>query len=95
MDYFKDRNSEIEDGQGLSCPSQAFLEFMLFAFCFFDKTKEVMCRVRLVSVLSKFSSNFHLDIFVPLKALQCVANILLKKLVSLALQFHQAFFIYN
>ena len=41
-----------------------------------------MCRVRLVNVLSKFSITFHLDLFVPLKALQCIANILLKKIAA-------------
>ena len=75
--YFQER-----DRDGLCCPSELFVVFVLHTFCFFKHTESQMCRKRLTTIFSRFVRIFNLNITVPLKAIKCIANIFLKNFAS-------------
>ena len=75
LEYF-----ECLNRGGLVCPSEEFLYFMLLVHYFFSKSDPMnMYRNRLEKIFSDFAGVFHLDITVPVSALRCSVNILMKR----------------
>ena len=66
------------DRGNLCCPSLELLDFLILAHCFFVHTKQHMCRVRLASVLGRFTNVFHIDLDLTKSALKRVCNIFMK-----------------
>ena len=70
--------TEMDRGK-LSYPSEELFLFLRLAFLFFTKSKDKLCRRKLVYIMQELPSFFMLDIFVSEKPLSRIANILFKR----------------
>ena len=63
----------------LSTPSDSLLHLVLLAMIFFIKTEAGNCRKRLCNIFATFPELFSIDIVLPGKSLQRLANTILKR----------------
>ena len=71
---------DILDRGNLSYPSPELFQLTLFAYAFFEKSKERMCINRFLTILKVFPDYFDFNINLETKPLRRLANILFKRL---------------
>ena len=71
------------DRDGLAYPNPEFFSLILYAFLFFTKTNERLCRNRFVKVVQTFPVLFHLELNVEKAALMRLSNIFMKRFAEI------------
>ena len=71
------------DRDGLAYPNPEFFSLILYAFLFFTKTNERLCRNRFVKIVQTFPAILHLDVVVEKAALVRLSNIFMKRFAEI------------